>query len=194
MRLRKIIVISIIGIIFIVAIIVIVTSRGVDEIVDLINKDTEIFYESYNLSESDLKDYQIGGVLFIPYTNHNPISNYDQKYHNYSLSLETYRKKGDDSRVVVNKVTLEGQSDINFVNMSDIINKELEFSDDEKNEDLQINRITLIDKINDYDMMLNKKSKIKVVLNVSVNKNGEITTHDLNYIFSTKIRKYLVQP
>ena len=42
-------------------------------------------------------------------------------------------------------------------------------------------------------MELTNKSQIKVVLNVSVEEDGEVITRDLEYIFETRIREYLVQ-
>jgi hypothetical protein len=42
-------------------------------------------------------------------------------------------------------------------------------------------------------MELNNKSQLKVILNITVEENGQSTTKDLEYIFGTRIRKYLVQ-
>lgn len=193
MRLIKIIIIVVIVVILILTTLTIVTSRGFAQIADLINRDTEMFYKQYSFSEPPLKNYQINGVLFIPYTNHNPLPSYDQKFHNYSLNVVAYRQKGNNSKVIINKVTLEGINDIEFDNIAKVLNKDMEFSDDAKHADKQLDRITLIDEINNYDMKLTNKSQIKVVLNVSVEENGKITTGDLEYMFETKMRKYLVQ-
>ena len=83
--------------------------------------------------------------------------------------------------------------DVNFNKVTkEDLNIELEFSEDKSNE-LQSSEIVLIEEINDYDMELNNKSQLKVILNITVEENGQSTTKDLEYIFGTRIRKYLVQ-
>lgn len=190
MRLIKIVIIVALVTLLIFIMLTILTSHGFSEITDLIHTDTEKVHveEGYSFTDPKLEKYQINGVLFIPYTRHNPIGN-DDKFYTYSLRLASYKKKDDDNKVIINYATLEGINDIKFIEMNKILNKESEFVDG----NMRLSEGVLIDEINNYDMELTDKSQIKVVLNVSVEENGEITTRDLEYIFETKIRKYLNQ-
>lgn len=170
------------------------TSCRFSEITDLIHKDTEKFYENYSFSEPLLQKYKINKILFIPYTNQNPEQSYEQKYSTYSLSLASYGQKVNNSKVIVNYVTVEGDQDIIFDKITNNLNESLEFNNDEKQDNMKISVITLFDEINDYNMELTDKSRLKVVLNVTVEENGKSITGDLEYYFETRVRKYLVQP
>ncbi len=194
MRLIKIIIIVVLVVILILIALTILTSRGFSEITDLIHKDTEKVHveEGYSFTDPKLEQYQINGVLLIPYTRQNPFKTYEDKYYNYSLRLAAY-KRADNQKVAINHVRVEGVKNVKFNKITKgNLSIELEFNKDESNE-VQTSEIILIDEINDYDMELTDKSQIKVVLNVSVEENGRVATRDLEYIFETKIRKYLNQ-
>lgn len=190
MRLIKIILIVVIVIILILTILTIATSRGFSEITDLIHKDTENVHvkEGYNFTDPKLERYQINGVLLIPYARQNPFKS-NEKYNTYSLRLASYKQKENDNKVIINRVTVEGINDIKFIKIDKILNEKSEFS----NDNISLSENILMDEINNYDMELTDKSQIKVLLNVSVEENGNITTRDLEYIFETKTRKYLIQ-
>lgn len=178
----------------IVLILITLTSCKFDQITDLIHKDTESLQarNAEMLTDDKTEKYQIEGILFIPYIRQNPFETYEDKYYCYSLRLAAYKLAGEQ-KVVVNCISIEGVKDVNFNKVTkEDLNIELEFSEDKSNE-LQSSEIVLIEEINDYDMELNNKSQLKVILNITVEENGQSTTKDLEYIFGTRIRKYLVQ-
>lgn len=185
LTLRNIIIVLVTGIL----IISILTSCQYAEIIDLIHKDTEKYHDGNNLSAPELEHYQIKGIIFTPYTIHNPEQSYEQKYSTYSLKLAYYSQKKNNAKITINYVTIEAIQDVKYDKISKKLNKLLDLN----NDNMQLNDVVLIDQINNYNMELKDKSQIKVVLNISIEENGEIITRDLEYIFETRIRKYLVQ-
>ena len=83
------------GIIILIILLTVLTTRGISQIIDLIHKDTEDMHveEGYNFLNTEVNKYQIGRILFIPYTRQNPLPNYEQKYYTYSLRLAAYKQK-----------------------------------------------------------------------------------------------------
>ena len=105
------------------------TSCKFSKIIDLVHKDTDTFYKKYDFSDSRLKKYQVNGIIFIPYTRQLPHRSYSDKFHYYYLSLASYRKKGDDGKVIINNVELEGVKEVKFKKITKELKQELEFKE-----------------------------------------------------------------
>jgi hypothetical protein len=162
-----------------------------DSITNLINEDTEIFYEEYNFLNPILNQYKVNGVLFIPYITH---ESYEDKFSTYALRLEVYKQNINSSNATINYVTVKGDKNIKFKSITEKLNKVLKFSVDEHNKSLKGSYNELIDEINTYNMQLNDKSGIKVVLNISVKtEDNKIITRDIVYYFKTETTTYLIQ-
>ena len=99
------------------------TSCKFARIIDLIEKDTEVFFDNYDFSDPRLKPYQINEIIFSPYTIHFP-SDYE-----YSLVLSSYRKKENKSKVIINNVRVEGIKDVKFKKITKELNQELDFKE-----------------------------------------------------------------
>ncbi|WP_027399035.1 hypothetical protein [Anaerovorax odorimutans] len=191
MKLFKLFMILLVIIILAIGILTVVTSRGVTQIIDLINKDTDTLNveEGFDFSEPILNKYEINKTLFIPYMVKNTPKSNDEKYYTYSLKLASYKEK-NNNKIVINYVIIDEMQDVYFNKVEKEINQEVAFD----NNEIQSGDMILIDAINSYDMKLNKKSRIRIVINISVEENGKIITNDLKYDFQTRIREYLVQP
>jgi uncharacterized protein YlaN (UPF0358 family) len=163
------------------------SSCQTSSIADLIHKDTNQIDEKtkFNFSDPKLEKYHIDGVFFIPYIPH-------RSHFTYDLRLAAYKTNGNNSKVTINSATIEGLEEINLRKVTSDKSTVLEFIEHKDN--IQASQIPLIEQINDYDMGLTKKSKLKVVLNITVEENDTTITRDLEYTFETKIRTYLNNP
>lgn len=186
---KKMIIVIIVAIL-ILSVLMILISRYSAEIIDLIHLDTDYS----RIGERDLSDplfdqYRIDGIVFTPYTRLNHGKGYNDDFYTYSLRLAVYKQLENSNKVIVNHFEVDGVKDVKFNKIAGTINKELEF--DDGGDGILSSEDILIDVINNYNMELNKKSQLKVVLNVSVvDEDGKLTTRDLEYYFETNIRKY----
>ncbi|MFZ5966968.1 MAG: hypothetical protein ACOYVK_07310 [Bacillota bacterium] len=182
----------VIGILAIAAL-TMLTSRGFSKSMELIHKDTDKFHKGYNFSDPLLTQYQTNGIVFTPYTRQNPEHSYQEKFPTYSLRLAAYKEKENGSKAVINYVTIEAAKDVRFNKLTKDINKKLEFGTVRKNKHIQCSEVILVDGINHYDMELNQDSRIKVMINVTVEESGKSSTCDLEYYFDVRTRRFLVQ-
>lgn len=189
--LKSIIKILVVGII---ALVVMVMSCGTSEIIDVIHKDTdELNIENYKGLDPTLERYQIDGVLLIPYIRNIPKVNAGEEFYAYTLRLASYKNGDDQKQVTINSVSVEGIKNVELSKISKKVDKNLDFKKLQSSNKFESNGNVLIDEINHHDMKLDKNSEIKVMLNVSVKDGEDIITRDLEYVFTTRIRRYLNQ-
>jgi hypothetical protein len=169
------------------------TSCKTAKIIDLINQDTNRFYEDYDLSDQALEQYKINDVLFIPYTVHNTAQSYKDKFDSYKLILEVYRKDNDNSKIIINHVAVEGIKEVKFKRIAKTLNKTIKLNNLSKGSEFQTGEIVLLEEINTYNMELKDNSQIKVILNISVIDGIKTINKDIEYIFQTNTREYLLQ-
>jgi hypothetical protein len=77
--------------------------------IDLYNEDTNLITveEGFDFSAPTLEKYQINNVLFIPYFSHE-FSNDKENEDIYPLNMLVYKESKNESKVVVNNITIKG--------------------------------------------------------------------------------------
>jgi hypothetical protein len=181
-----------ISIIFALCIILLVLTSCTSTIIDLYHEDTNLINveEGFNFSNPKLENFQINNVLFQPYFSTDYSEEEGDEYI-YTLNMSVYKEANNDSKVRVNKITIEGTNNVLLDKKEVVVNNELAFQGIEGN--IQESDITLLEPINGKGLKLSDDSKIKIILNISVQNNEKITTQNLEYIFSTDVRTYLIQ-
>lgn len=171
------------------------TSCGTAEITDLYHKNTNSLggpIEEINFSDSNLKNYQVNGILFYPFIRHESTKSTNSDIETYYLKLEVFKpKEVAESNVIINNVKIEGDKNIVFTTISKDFNEKLKFINEEGSSGIQTSTIELFEQLNDYNMkLIENKSELKVIINVSVEDENQITTKNLIYIFEADTRKY----
>lgn len=174
-------------------VLILATACKTADIIDLIHKDTEQinYIEKEDLKEeiflkNNFDQYKINDTIFIPNLIH---SSKGEEY--YSLYIDSYRISGTE-KFFVNNIVIEGIENVDFDKLvKSNMNKQIEFNYNEES-GLEEGYIELIEPINDNNMNLNKDSRIKVVLNMVVEDKGEKHDYDLEYVFESDIRTYLL--
>lgn len=170
----------------------VLTSCATAEITDFYHQDTNSLggqIEEIHFLDPNLKNYQISGVLFYPFISH---TSANSDFETYDIMLRTFKSKEvADSNVIINNVKVEGTKEINFTPISKDFNKKLKFINEDGSSRIQTSTIQLIEELNDYDLkLIENKSELKVVINVSVEDGNHVITKDLTYFFEADIRKY----
>jgi hypothetical protein len=163
------------------------------QIIDIINKDinrVNIKTEDYLLNKN-FEKYIINNVLFIPYFRHNPFDE-KQGFYTYSLRLAVYKKYQDKSIITLNSININKENNIEFNEFTKNFEKKLNFKkiDSTSNDEIIKSENMLVHEINDIDMKLNENSILKLLINVSVKNEEAETTDNLDFKFTTNIRKH----
>lgn len=160
-------------------------------IIDLFHSETEKLQVTEEVfSDPAYEPYIVGDVFFAPYTVQNE-SDTDPVYYKYSLYLKAYRLVENSNPVTVNSVKVKGTKDLTLKEISKDLSIPLEFSDWEGS--IQKSDNLIIEEINNDKMDLTDDSIITVVVNVSVEENGQSIKKDLTYELETRSRTYTVQ-
>jgi hypothetical protein len=183
---------KIFSITFVLYIILLFLTSCTSTIIDLYHEDTNLIKveEGFNLSNPKFENFQIKSVLFQPYFSTDYSEEEGDEYI-YTLNMSVYKEANNDSKVTLNKITIEGTKNVILDKNDVVINKELAFQGIEGN--MQESNIILLEPLNGKDLKLSDDSKIKVILNISVQKDKKIITCNLEYIFKTDVRTYLIQ-
>lgn len=171
------------------------TSCGTAEITDLYHQDTNSLggqIEEINFSDSNLKNYQVNGILFYPFIRHESTKSTKSDIETYYLKLKVYKpKEVAESNVIINNVKIEGDKNIIFTTISKDFNEKLKFINEEGNSGIQSSTIELFEQFNDYNMeLIENERKLRVIINVSVEDGHQVTTKNLVYIFEADTRRY----
>lgn len=183
---------KIFSITFVLYIILLFLTSCTSTIIDLYHEDTNLIKvdEGFNLSNPKFENFQINSVLFQPYFS-TDYSEEEGDGYIYTLNMSVYKEANNDSKVTLNKITIEGTKNV-ILDKNDVdLNKELAFKGIVGN--MEESNIILLEPLNGKDLQLSDDSKIKVILNISVQKDKKITTSNLEYIFITDVRTYLIQ-
>jgi hypothetical protein len=180
------------SIIFVLFITLLVLTSCTATIIDLYHEDTNLITveEGINFSDPRVEKYQINKVFFKPYLSIE-FTNDKENEDIYPLNMLVYKESKNESKVVVNNITIKGTKNVDLEKDEVILNKKLAF--EELEGIIQESHVNLIEQINHKDMKLNENSEIKIVINISVEENEKITTRNLEYIFITDVRTYLIQ-
>ncbi len=171
----------------VVMVLLTLTSCRTASITDIVHIDTNevVIGEDYILGKNDeLNQYEVNGVLFRPYMVHSDYAAYAFKLAVYSVN--------ETPNVTINNYTIEGIEDIEFEEISDVIDEKASFTEYIKQDEVMRSIINITSNISKKDMVLNDSSKLLVTINVSVEKDGKLITKDLEYIFETNTRTYPV--
>lgn len=171
------------------------TSCETAEITDLYHENTNSLggpIEEINFSESNLKNYQVNGILFYPFIRHKSTKSTNSDIETYYLKLKVYKpRQVAESNVIINNVKIEGDKNIVFTNISKDFNEKLKFINEEGSSGIQTSTIELFEQFNDYNMeLIENESKLRVIINVSVEDGHQVTTKNLVYIFEADTRRY----
>ncbi|MEH7179689.1 hypothetical protein [Neobacillus vireti] len=160
-------------------------------IIDLFHAKTEkLQVTEVVFSNPAYEPNRVGTVFFAPYTVQNE-SDTDPVYYKYSLYLKAFRLVENSNPVTINSVKVKGTKDVTFKELSKDLSIPLEFSDWEGS--IQKSDNLLFEEINEENMKLTDDSIITVLVNVSVEENGETITKDLTFELETRSRTYSVQ-
>jgi hypothetical protein len=144
-------------------------------------------------SKSDYKPYTVGGILFIPYTRPNGFENSEQDYYKFSLRLAAYKTIDNTNKVVINHVKIAGTKNVTLEEIDRTLSLPLDFIESKEFQSIQESSNILIEEISPTNMNLSDESVMTVVINVSVEENGEMINKDLTYKFQGKVSTYNVQ-
>ena len=162
-------------------------------IIDLYHAKTEKLKMTDEVFKDSAYDsYIVGGVFIKPYMVQSTFGESSTEYSRYTLYLGAYRKEDNSNPVVLNHIKVIGENDVIFKEINKEINLPLEFSDDKNRPSFHSSDDLLIEETNNYDMKLTENSVISVLINVTVEVNGEKITKDLTYDFTTRFRTYNV--
>ncbi|RFB12159.1 hypothetical protein DZB84_19590 [Bacillus sp. HNG] len=162
-------------------------------IIDLYHAETEeIPINEEAFMDSANNPYIVGGVFFNPYMVQSTFGSSDTEYFRYSLYLNAYKKADNPSQAVINHIKIVGKKDVIFKEIIKDLSIPLQFSDDEHFPPFKSSDSLLVEETNNYNMELTKNSVITVIINVTVEENGEKVTKDLTYDFVTRFRTYAV--
>lgn len=107
---------------------------------ELSRTDRESYGEviNSNFKSDKWQKYMVNDVLFtLSIMENNPrtyeVSSSFQKFRIYA---DAYKEKSDESKVTINSIKLEGEGKIKFVDRYEVIDKEIEFEEDPRNENL----------------------------------------------------------
>lgn len=180
----------------IVSIVILVSSlAGCNKatIVDLFHVETEKLPITDEVLEDSANDpYILEGVLINPYMTQSRFGESETEYSRYSLYLTAYKKDDNSNLVTINHLKIVGKKDVNFKEINKDLSLPLKFSNDEHFPSFQSSDNLLVEETNNYNMELTEDSVITVIINVTVEINGEKVTKDLTYDFETRFRTYAV--
>ncbi|KAA0546315.1 hypothetical protein FZW96_16575 [Bacillus sp. BGMRC 2118] len=161
--------------------------------IDLIHKETDMLKVTDDVMvDSKFNKYRVGGTLFKPFIERNP-QELGQGFSNYSLILNVYKMKKDNSKVTVNNIKILGSKKVDFKGVDIDLTSPIEFTEDRDNPSILVSNTTVIEEIYKGNMKLNEDSLLTVSLTVTVEVNGKKITKDLTYEFETLIRTYAIQ-
>ncbi len=146
--------------------------------------------EEDSFENNRVQNYIIDDNLFIVDIKTNDTEDYS---YSFSVLLNTYQKKGSNNEVTINNVKVLENRAVSIDEVDKAINQKLEFSPIPESNVYNKSSIQLVDELNNDFLNANMHSTIKVVLNISVNNNGEIVTKDIEYIFNNTLEKSITK-
>ncbi len=138
-----------------------------------------------SLYDQDLEPYTIDGYVFST-----DIVSRDTAHGTYSfyVNLESFALGNDDGVVTVNNVKVSGNNAVKFQKVDKTLNQVLEYSPVDFENNISQCSVVLVDELNGGIINASLKSQILVTVNVTVTKNGQSTTKDLEYTFRNNLQ------
>ena len=154
--------------------------------IEIIHPNTLDFYKVDEYHEKQYKDDKVDGILFVPKVgwNNNP-----DGFNSYYLYFTIIKPIDNNQNVTINSLKLEGINDVQLELISKEINQKVEF---EKSGDpkLVATGYMLIEEFFKYfGGKIGTTSKLRLIVNVTIEENGKSYNKDLVFDLATRERK-----